>query len=223
MKPHILISTPEGSYPNYVNAVTEAGGIPDARYCPSVDLSCDGLLLAGGGDVDPAYFGQENQGSTEIDRPRDAAELALAEAYLSAGKPILGICRGHQVLNIALGGTLIQDLPADLKLFHSQDPDTRADRIHPVRATEGSLLCQFYGPLFSVTSTHHQVVDQLGTGLHVTARSEAGLAEAMEHKSLPVLCVQFHPERMAYGLRRSDAADGAAIFQWFLRQCGYRE
>lgn len=219
MKPRILISTSKGTFPNYENAVTQAGGIPCACHCPGVDLSYDGLLLSGGDDIDPIRYGQENRGSEGILPDRDEAELALIAAYLSAGKPILGICRGEQVMNVALGGTLIQDLSPELRLFHSQDPVTEADRVHPIRAQEGAILHRLYGGVFPVNSTHHQVVDQLGRDLRVTARSEAGLVEALEHRSLPVLCVQFHPERMAYGNRRGDTVDGALIFDWFIAQC----
>ena len=94
MKPSILISTGGGDAANYIAAVEAAGGRAEARYLPGPDLAYDGLLLAGGGDMDPALFGQWNRGSREIDRARDRAELALLDAFLGAGKPVLAVCRG---------------------------------------------------------------------------------------------------------------------------------
>ena len=95
MRPKILISTGGGNAGNYLDAVKAAGGVGEARYLPAPDLSYDGLLLAGGEDVDPALFGQENQGSRGIDRARDQAELALLDAFCGAGKPVLEIGRAH--------------------------------------------------------------------------------------------------------------------------------
>lgn len=219
MLPRILISaaTPKpDAAPNYENAVRAAGGEPVTRYCPEVDLSFDGLLLTGGGDVDPARYGQEDRGSLLIDLKRDRTELTLARAYLDAGKPILGICRGLQVLNVALGGTLVQDLGETLNAFHRR-LDT--DKVHPVLAREGSVLHALYGPLFSVNSAHHQAADSPGHGAVITARSESGVAEALELPSKPVLGVQFHPERMTGAHLRPDTVDGGAIFRWFTAQC----
>lgn len=214
--PRIQISGSAGSLTNYCQAVLGAGGLPVADYAPIPDLSCQGLLLCGGGDIDPARFGQENQGSQPPDSTRDQAELELFQAFARAGKPILGICRGMQLINVALGGTLLQDLPAKIRPFHS-GPDS--DLVHPIRALDGSLLHRLYGPLFPVNSSHHQVVDHLGLGLHTTAWSESGAAEAIEHDRLPFLAVQFHPERMSFDHRRSDTVDGALLLCYFLDLC----
>lgn len=220
MLPCILISAatarPDAAL-NYENAVRAAGGDSVVRYCPDIDLSFDGLLLTGGGDVSPHLYGQEDRGSLLPDHARDRTELALARAYLAAGKPILGICRGMQVLNVALGGTLVQDLGEELNLFHRR---IDADKVHPVHAQEGSLLHARYGSLFLVNSAHHQAADVPGRDVIITARSESGVAEAMELPGRPVLGVQFHPERMTGLHLRPDTVDGAAIFQWFLSQCG---
>lgn len=219
MPPRILISAatpkPEAAL-NYENAVRSAGGDFVTRYCPEVDLSFDGLLLTGGGDVAPARYVQENRGSLLIDLERDRAELALIRAYLESGKPILGICRGLQVLNVALGGTLVQDLGDTLNTFHRR-LDT--DKVHPVLAQHGSILHTLYGPLFSVNSAHHQAADRPGQGISITTRSESGVAEALELPGKPVLGVQFHPERMTGSHLRPDTVDGRFIFRWFIEQC----
>lgn len=216
MQPRILVSGANGDRSAYERAVRCAGGVPCSFYCPEVDLTCDGLVLCGGDDVDPARFGQENNGSRGIDAARDQAELALAEAFLRAGKPILGICRGHQVLNIALGGTLIQDIAPELHPFHTHEEGCSQDKVHTIRTRRDSLLWSLYGPLAVVNSAHHQALDRLGEGLTPTAWSEGGLVEAVEHQSLPVLGVQFHPERMAYSRRRADTADGSFLFDWLM-------
>ena len=212
----IQVSGEAGHTDNYCAALRGAGGEPLAGCCPAPDLSCGGLLLCGGGDLESALYGQENRGSQPPDRERDRAELALFRAFFEAGKPILGICRGMQLINVALGGTLIQDLPAEQRPFHGGG---KGDRVHPVRALEGSLLHSLYGPVFSVNSSHHQAVDRLGSGLRATAWAESGFAEGVDLPGYPLLGVQFHPERMAFGKRRLDTVDGAAIFAWFVDTC----
>ena len=217
MPPIIQISGAQGAMDRYAAAIQNAGGAARTGYCPQADLSCDGLLLCGGEDVDPAFFGQENRGSMPPDLARDRAELALLAAYWAAGKPILGICRGVQILNIFLGGTLIQDLPDGIRPFHRWKG---GDAVHLIRAEEDSLLHRWYGGVFPVNSYHHQALDRLGAGLRATAWSERGVIEAVEHENRPVLGVQFHPERMAFANRREDTVDGEAVFRWFLQQCG---
>lgn len=201
---------------NYVQAIQGAGGEPLAGYCPQPDLACDGLLLCGGGDIECSLYGQEDRGSQPPDRDRDKAEIALFNAFYQAGKPILGICRGMQMINILLGGTMVQDMPADQCIFHAS---SQGDTIHPVRCLEDSILGRSYGPLFHVNSHHHQAVDQLGKGLVITAWSESGVPEALELPGYPLLGVQFHPERMCFGHRRQDAVDGADIFSWLIKTC----
>ena len=216
MKPRILISTGGGNAANYLDAIEAAGGVGDAHYLPAPNLSYDGLLLTGGDDMDPALFGQENRGSQGIDRARDEAELALLEAFLGANKPVLAICRGHQVVNVWLGGDLIQDLGPELVPFHRKE---EGDQVHLIRAAEGSLLHRLYGPVFPVNSSHHQALRRLGRGLTVSARSEGGVVEAVEHETLPLISVQFHPERMTGALARPDTVDGGKIFQAFFELC----
>lgn len=201
---------------HYSAAIRSLGGEPAAGYCPEPDLSCAGLVLCGGGDIESALFGQEARGSEPPDRERDRAELALFRAFYQAGRPILGVCRGMQLINVALGGTLIQDLPPSQKRFHT---GVKGDAVHPVAALEGSVLHRLYGPVFPVNSSHHQALDRLGEGLRVTAWSESGFAEAVELPGFPLLGVQFHPERMSFGRRRLDTVDGAAVWNVFLSLC----
>lgn len=214
--PRIQLSAPEGGAGSYIDAARSAGSEPVPGYCPAPDLSCDGLLLCGGGDIACEWFSQPDRGSNPPDLARDRAEFALFRAFYRAGRPILGVCRGMQIINVALGGTLIQDLPRPLRAFHAWD---RGDKVHPVSSRKGSLLHRLYGPLFPVNSAHHQGVDRLGEGLRAAAWSEGGVVEAVDLPGYPLLGVQFHPERMSYANRRPDTVDGEAVFSWFLSVC----
>lgn len=211
-RPRILLSTASDAAPWYSQAITAAGGQPIGGYLPEPDLSCDGLLLCGGGDILPALFGQENQGSDPPEPGRDELELPLAREFLRMKKPVMGICRGMQVINVALGGDLIQDLPAEIKPFHGGTHFVS----HLVRARSGCLFESLYGPVFPVNSFHHQAVGRLGRGLYPVLWSEGGVVEGMLHESLPLLAVQFHPERMTGAKLRPDTVDGAPLFRHFL-------
>lgn len=213
---HIQVSGDAGTMKHYCAALEAVGAVPHPDYCPAPDLTCDGLLLCGGGDLESTLFGQPDRGSDPPDRDRDRAELALFRAFFQAGKPILGVCRGMQLINVALGGDLIQDLPAQSLPFHGR---AGRDLVHPIRAAEGSLLHQWYGPVFPVNSTHHQAVDQLGQGLKAIAWAESGFCEALVHESAPILGFQFHPERLTGAKARADAVDGAPIFTHFAALC----
>ena len=212
----IQLSGSQGKTAHYEQALENLGATPRAGYCPAPDLSCDGLILCGGGDLQSSLFGQENQGADPPDVDRDQAELELFRAFYQANKPILGICRGMQLINVALGGDLIQDLSPNIRLFHKSDTQ---DLVHPVRSLEGSVLHQLYGPLLLVNSSHHQAVDRLGEGLRAIAWSESGVMEALDCPGRPILAVQFHPERMAFAHRRPDTIDGAPILSYFLTLC----
>lgn len=214
--PRLLLSVSPDRFNSYAEALKEAGAQSVGGYCPAPDLTCDGLVLCGGGDVEPSLYGQENHGSFPPEPGRDHAEEQLFRAFLQAGKPILGICRGMQYINVLLGGTLIQDLPKDIAPFHG---GVKYDLIHPIRTREGSLLHTLYGATFPVNSYHHQAVDVLGEGLEATAWAEGGFPEAFEHRSLPILAVQFHPERLSCGFRRQDAVDGIPFLRHFVSLC----
>ena len=218
MKPRILISGCDESRFYYENAVTQCGAAPESYYCPPLDLSCDGLILCGGNDVSPFFYGQGNLICGDLDEKRDRVEMELFRSFLELKKPVLGICRGMHLLNVALGGDLKQDIGEYMHLFHSawEEPDYR---VHAIRTKAGSVLQDAYGKSFMVNSCHHQAIDHLGTGLRAVAWAESGIIEAVEHESLPVFGVQFHPERMCFTKRRADTVDGAILFRRFLAFC----
>lgn len=159
------------------------------------------LLLTGGGDVDPALYGAAPHPRTDfVNRARDDHEIELIRKAVESRRPVFGICRGIQILNVALGGRLIQHVPDVLPALvveTHQQVDGR-DRSHPVYLEERSLLASVLGVETEVNSAHHQAADPaaVGRGLRVTARSPAGVVEAVEGVGRPVLAVQWHPERM---------------------------
>ena len=166
----IQISGLTGKMDSYIEAVLQAGGEPAAAYSPPPDPDCAALVLCGGGDLDPRLFGQENRGSHPPDPVQDEAELALVRYYLQAGKPVLGVCRGMQVINVALGGTLIQNLPPGTREKHIGQGGK--DQIHPISLAPEGFLGKLYGTSLTVNSWHHQAVDRLGEGLPAAAWSE---------------------------------------------------
>ena len=198
----------------YVDAVTAAGGDATAKYLPDISTDYDGLILCGGNDIDPKYYGQPINGAVKIDQQRDAVEFALLKAFVDAGKPVLGICRGHQLINVYFGGSLHQDLPG--KQYHTNGQNLYIT--HDVTADENSIVGKLYGATFSVNSSHHQAVDKLGQGLMATSYWNT-YVESYEHCSKPVYGVQWHPERMCVNERREDAVDGIKLFQWFINIC----
>lgn len=201
---------------NYQEAVDFSGGISVISKNLEDAKLCDGLLLPGGGDIDPQRYGAENLGSANIDTETDAQELALVRLFSETGRPILGICRGLQVLNVAFDGTLIQDI--ETASAHKWTENT-GDQVHSITAEEGSFLYALYGKSFPVNSAHHQAISRLGEGLSLSAKAADGVIEAVEWKEKRIYAVQFHPERMAFHHRRPDTVDGRAIFEWFLKLC----
>ena len=213
---NILISTGGGDPANYLQAVACAGGHGQGVYLPQSGAGYQGLILAGGGDIDPEVYGQSNAGSRSIDRARDRAELALLDEFLGSGRPVLGICRGHQLANVWAGGDLVQQLPqGQCPLHQAEAGDVR----HSIRMAEGSVLGRLYGACGVVNSNHHQGLGRLGDALRVTAWSSDGVAEGLEHLHLPLWTVQFHPERMQGEWCMGDTVDGGQIFGWFIRKC----
>lgn len=198
---------------NYWEALEACGGTAVVSLDTREAAGCGGLLLAGGGDIQPALYGQENQGSRNFEPERDEREFWLVREFLGAGKPILGICRGLQVLNAALGGGLVQDLPT--AAAHAWEEPT-GDKRHLVRAQPGSFLQELYGDEFPVNSAHHQGAGPVAPGLAVGALAEDGVCEALYSREKRVYAVQWHPERMMLSRARPDTVDGTPIFHFFL-------
>ena len=202
----------------YGEAICRAGGLPlvtGGVGAGELAQLCDGLLLSGGIDLHPRYYGEEMLNDTVTVCPeRDAFEWALLQAFLRQGKPVFGICRGCQLINVALGGTLYQDLAEQLGVEH-RDGALR----HEVTAEENGVLRRLFGARFLTNSTHHQSVRRAAQGLRVTARSDDGVVEALEHETLPILATQFHPERLTGALREEGVPDFAPLFEHFVGLC----
>lgn len=178
----------------------ESGALADRAPLTDIVNLLDGLVLQGGVDVCPETYGQTLlQPQWRGDPIRDRYEMALLKGFISAGKPVLGICRGAQLLNVYFGGSLVQDIPSQRSgaLVH-QDLQHYDRLMHEVEFLPGSSLARIYpdGPRHRVTSIHHQCVDRLGDGLVVEARCPAdGIVEAIRHRdSAFTLGVQWHPE-----------------------------
>ncbi len=208
---------------NYLQRVEEAGGVPlllahvGAAGVTRLAEMVHGLLLTGGEDVHPEHYGQEVKAqSCVISEARDGFELALLQAVLARRRPVLAVCRGVQLLNVALGGTLLQDLPLEIGSAHHSQKRPSALPTHDVRLQSGSRIARCFGTeTLAVNSHHHQAVDALGVGLTAVGWSEEGIVEAVEHDTHPfVMGVQWHPERLA-----SEYAVQQRLFAEFVQAC----
>ncbi len=196
----------------YGEALARAGGLPAAFSGgdpASLAREFSGLLLTGGGDVEPARYGGARLPTDTVDVDRDREEFALLDAFLRQGRPVFGICRGVQLLNVYFGGTLRQQVPG-----HADGAR------HTVHAVPGSRIEALCGAAFETNSWHHQAADALAPGLRCTASSPDGLAEALEHEAFPVFGVQWHPERMLPGLCADVDTDHQCLFDDFIKECG---
>jgi len=228
MKIAISVSEKEkskGTRSAYFQALVTSGARPEELALVSaVDLrrvqaeDFDGILFAGGEDVDPALYEEKTKyPSVHTDRARDKFEFSLLDAALEQRLPILGICRGIQMINVKFGGTLYQDLGSDdaAQMEHKQ-AGGRSEPTHAVTLTEPeSHLAQAFQGSCRVNSLHHQAIKHVGRGLKKTAYSEDGLVEAVESAGdYPfLLAVQWHPEEMA------DLPEQRKIFEQFLERC----
>jgi putative glutamine amidotransferase len=191
----------------YTDALTSAGLIPvvlppmDPQLAAAALNDVAGLVLTGGEDMDPHLFGEARHPATgdPHDR-RDAYELALARVACDLRIPTLAICRGLQVMNVALGGTLVQDIPTQRPSTIDHDPSgKRAERVHRVDVDASSRLARALGATLVFTnSSHHQSVDRIGTDLRVTAKSEDDVVEGLESLDAAwwMVGVQWHPEEL---------------------------
>ena len=210
---------------DYVRAVERAGGRavlvpPDDDGSEELLDALDGLIFSGGNDLAPESYGAEADPTTTGTNPaRDSGELALLTAALERDLPVLAICRGSQVLNVALGGTLVQDIPSQEPSDIEHSPaDKRAERVHSVDIEAGSRLARIVGAEHIRTnSSHHKSVRRTASALKVTARSEDGIIEALEPRDPAwwAVAVQWHPEELTNTEenwdRRLFAAFGAAV------------
>lgn len=189
---------------NYIHAIREGGGIPvmlpaiGAEYAAEYAAGIDGLLLPGGADVNPLLYKEEPvRQVTEMHRDNDQFEFALIREMVRLGRPILGVCRGLQVLNVALGGNLWQDIPSQIEgsISHCQSYDIRSELTHWVNVDRDSLLFQVLGTdRLAVNTFHHQAARVLGKGLRAAGRASDGVVEALESEDGKLLAVQWHPE-----------------------------
>jgi len=208
----------------YYNAVYHAGGLPllipliaEDEYIEDVLNKVDGLVITGGGDINPKWYSENNDFSCEICNERDSLEISLAKKALNIDMPILGICRGHQVLNVAFGGSLYQDI----EKYISNALDHRRSSIeefhHEVEIEKDTLLYEITGKTnIFVNTYHHQSVKKVAEGFSVSARSKAdGVVEAIEKRDKKfVLGVQWHPERMYHYCEINQK-----IFNAFVKSC----
>lgn len=214
---------------SYANVVREAGGTPvllpitqEADVIAAYADLVDGLLFTGGDDVDPLSYGEDQLWACgEVIPMRDAFEISLVRTLLSRHpeKPVLGICRGEQILNVALGGTLYQDLRSQVagSIAHQQH-QTAGYVSHRVHFDEGSKLAEIYGCTeVMVNSHHHQAVKEIAPGLRITARAMDGVVEGYEMADHPYYVgVQWHPERL---VEREENALHKRLFKSFVDAC----
>ncbi|MCI5528498.1 MAG: gamma-glutamyl-gamma-aminobutyrate hydrolase family protein [Oscillospiraceae bacterium] len=227
MKPIICIAPAPAVEPMFFNdgwmvnkkyflGVSAGGGVPvmatDIELAEEYARLCDGLVLTGSAMYmpSPEYAAQAKVIEKQKRDPQDAQ---LFYAFQKAGKPVLGICRGQQNINVFLGGTLAKKFKLTNGVEHLM-------RKHEIVAQPGSLICELFGETFITNSRHNNRIDQLADGLKVTARSHDGVIEAIEHESEPIYAVQWHPERMRGDLPDPfDGPDTTILFQKFSEIC----
>ena len=207
---------------NFVNAILKAGGVPILSAHGDADTYAriaDGVMFTGGSDINPVHYGEKpyKEGLSYVDE-RDEMEIAICKSFYELKKPMLGVCRGIQTINVALGGTLVQDIPTMVELSaHKQSlfPDKSA---HYVRSAEGSAMRKLFGEEFIVNTHHHQSVRDCAPGFRVTAVTDEGVIEAIEHESLPIIGTQWHPERMI-GEENFEMENMMPLFEYFVDLC----
>jgi len=188
----------------YTCGIEKAGGVPviipyserPQDLAPLLDRM-GGFLFPGGIDVDPGYYHEKPIPELcQVDGSLDRFQLGILQLVLESKKPILGICRGAQLVNVAMGGSLYQDIGSQCPppLMGHMDPDK--DLEHSVDIEPGSLLYRLFGPCLEVNSRHHQAIKVPARDFFITARATDGIVEAVQHRCLPIDLVQWHPERM---------------------------
>ncbi len=208
---------------SYFEYIRQAGGIPvllgtvGEEEAEVLAEKLDGLMITGGADVDPSFYGQENTASSMDAEDIDISDFRLYRAFVRHHKPVLGICRGIQVINVCEGGTLIQDIPSwdSTKLNHVQrtyvPPIPRDQFCHRADFITGTVLHGIFGDSYGVNSFHHQCIDRPAEGFVISAYSEDGIIEGIEKEG--VLAVQWHPERHVEDEKHKELA------RHFVRMC----
>jgi putative glutamine amidotransferase len=208
----------------YTDSIEKAGGVPlvfpltrDTALLPAMADAVQGFLFPGGIDIDPSFYNEAPRPELgQVDKTLDAFQFAAADLAIARKKPILAICRGTQLVNVALGGTLFQDISAQSDtptLKHMQDVIS-FDTDHDVVFEKGSRLHGLFGPQIPINSRHHQSIKTPGKGLVITARARDGVVEAAQHTSLPIDLVQWHPELM---MQKNN--DMLPLFRYFVETC----
>ena len=204
---------------NYTDAVVRAGGVPvifptvaDSALASTLIRMVDGVIFSGGADLDPSYYGETVWNETvEVDTLRDVSDLMLMRAALAAHKPVMCICRGEQLMNVVLGGSLYQDIPTQVDTLVKHG----GGAWHKIGVEKESVLYRLFGQdSLTVNSFHHQAVKKVAPGVRVTAYAPTGIVEAYEYGDR-LIAFQFHPEGMA----RTDDAWLAPFF-YFVKMSG---
>ena len=211
---------PDETYENYIEAMEKLGAEPFVSLNIEDFGEADGLILPGSGqDMNPKLWGAEDICSNDINDELDCIQWKLMELAVETQKPVLGICRGMQFINVFFGGTLIQDLPNAEQ--HNAAPEGEAEKYHTVETGEGSILASVYGEETEVNTRHHQGIGLVGQGLKVSAMwidDFLPVMEAVEHKRLPIMGLQWHPERMYLYGDEKQKADGEKILKYWLER-----
>ena len=206
---------------NFVNSILKAGGVPILSAHGDADTYAqiaDGVLFSGGSDINPVRYGEKPYREDCCYKDdRDEMELAIFNSFYKLKKPMLGVCRGIQTINVALGGTLIQDIPSMVEMSaHKQNLFDKP--AHYVKSIQGSKIRELFGEEFIVNSHHHQAIKTCAPGLRVTAVTDEGVIEAVEHESLPIIATQWHPERMI-GEENFEMENMMPLFEYFVELC----
>jgi len=194
----------KGNTQNYIGVLENCGAEPVCSVDETNAEGFAGLLLPGGWDIDPATYNEPNLSVRQFNAAADKRQMSLLRIFAEAQKPVIGICRGMQIINVGFGGTLMQDLRTEI----SHAKVGGRDSTHYVACCEGGTFFEkLYGHEFKVNSAHHQAVKRLGSDLRVLLKAPDGIVEGLCHDTLPIFGVQWHPERMAGGER---------LIRWFV-------